>query len=564
MAAQQEESLAAALTGPGGRFETAQEEVRGVRMTVFRNRLRCLRELVEASRRFGDRTFVIEDERRISFADHLEQVDACAVALQKEYGVRTGDRVGIFAANRWEWIVAFWAAAGIGAIPCGMNGWWTSEEFAHAARLIEPVLVLGDGPRLARLAGQGGQGRRSWPFPLVDLGTDVGSAVSRHRGAAPTVPQVAEDDVALILFTSGTTGRPKAVALSHRSVLGFAHVNMYAEAAGLAAHGAPVPGPDEEPPPSDAVTLITSPLFHVSMLQGVMLLAFARGGSVVLLPGRFDPERVLRAIEREKITHWSALGSAAPRTALSPALDRYDTSSIRVLGLGGAPVSPTVQQSFLSAFPSALTLGMGYSSTEGGSVIAAIDGADFAARPASTGRASKTVEIELRDPDGYRVPDGDYGEVHIRSPYLMTGYWNDPEATTAVLKDGGWLALGDVARMEDGFLYLNARTRDRILVNAENVSPTEVEYVLDSHPQVAEVAVIAVDDETTGDAVCAVVVVQNGAGVTEQELEAWCRKSLAHYKVPTRWHLVTDPLPRTPTGKVIKDRLRVRIAPLRS
>jgi long-chain acyl-CoA synthetase len=162
----------------------------------------------------------------------------------------------------------------------------------------------------------------------------------------------------------------------------------------------------------------------------------------------------------------------------------------------------------------------------------------------------------LRDELDRPVPAGHDGEVHVRSAYLMTGYWNDPEASAAVLKDDGWLALGDVARFEDGRLYINARARDLILVSAENVSPTEVEYVLDEHPDVEEVAVLAVDDEVTGDAVCAIVTTRPGSEPTPAELTAWCRERLAHYKVPTRWHLREAPLPRTASGKLVKRALR--------
>nr|MDT0665434.1 fatty acid--CoA ligase family protein [Micromonospora sp. DSM 115978] len=200
--------------------------------------------------------------------------------------------------------------------------------------------------------------------------------------------------------------------------------------------------------------------------------------------------------------------------------------------------------------------GMGYSSTEAGAVIASINGAEFLAHPTSTGRVTATTAVELRDETGKAVAEGEYGEVHVRSPYTMLGYWNDPDATAAVMKAGGWLALGDVARFDNGLLYINARARDLILVSAENVSPTEVEYVLDAFPEVDEAAVLAVDDTVTGDAVCAVVVPRSGSSPTTEELAAWCRSRLAHYKVPTRWYVVDGPLPRTPTGKLVKRELR--------
>jgi acyl-CoA synthetase (AMP-forming)/AMP-acid ligase II len=221
-----------------------------------------------------------------------------------------------------------------------------------------------------------------------------------------------------------------------------------------------------------------------------------------------------------------------------------------------------VQQGLRDAFPSASrSLGIGYTSTEAGAVVANIAGPEFAAHPTSAGRVTTTVAVELRDELGMPVTGGQPGEVHVRSPYVMLGYWNDPAASAAVLTGGGWLAMGDVARMEDGLLYIDSRARDMILVSAENVSPTEVEFCLEAHPGVLEAAVLAVDDALTGDAVCAVVVTVPGVSITTGELTAWCRGRLAQYKVPTRWRLVSDRLPRTATGKLVKHQLLDRIEP---
>jgi acyl-CoA synthetase (AMP-forming)/AMP-acid ligase II len=202
---------------------------------------------------------------------------------------------------------------------------------------------------------------------------------------------------------------------------------------------------------------------------------------------------------------------------------------------------------------------MGYTSTEGGAVVASIGGPEYVTHPTSTGRVTTTSTLEIRDSDGNPVPDGKEGEIHVRSPYIMLGYWNDPDASAAVLKDGGWLAMGDIGRVEDGLLYINSRARDMILVSAENLSPTEVEYCLEEHPGVAEAAVFAVDDAQTGDGVCAVVSVKGPARVSKVDLEAWSRDRLARFKVPTRWYFLRDALPRTASGKLLKSELRERV-----
>jgi acyl-CoA synthetase (AMP-forming)/AMP-acid ligase II len=346
--------------------------------------------------------------------------------------------------------------------------------------------------------------------------------------------------------------------VTHRSVIGFVQLNSFGDTLASVAMGGPVPTVDERPAPSDEVVLVTSPLFHTSMLQGMVITAVHRGSSVVLVPGRFDPDRVLHTIQSERVTMWSALGSAATRVCASDAVGRFDTSSLRRLGVGGAPVSPAVQAALRRAFPSAATsLGMGYTSTEAGAVVAGIGGPEYLRHPTSTGRVTLTTSLEVRGADGYPVPDGVEGEIHVRSPYIMLGYWNDPEASAAVLKDGGWLAMGDVGQMEHGRLYINSRARDVILVSAENVAPTEVEYCLEEHPAVAEAAVFAVDDPVTGDAVCAVVSCKDK--VEKDDLSAWCAGRLAHFKVPTHWYLLDESLPRTASGKLLKAELRRQV-----
>ncbi len=543
-----------ALLAPGSAYETVAEDVRGESLPVFRHRVRSLRDLLLGSSRFARRTYLVDGDVRLDFAVHLGAVDALAAALQRVHGVAPGDRVAILAANRWEWIVAFWAATSAGGVPCAFNSYWTPDEIAHAVALAEPSVIVADAGRVERMAGL------DLGIPVVAMETDLPALLEAHAGAQPEPVATAEDDPAALIFTSGTTGRPKAVTATHRSVVGFVQLNTFNEALGAVAMGGPVPPVGEPVPTSDEVVLATSPLFHTSMLYGAVVTAVVKGCEVVLLPGRFQPERVLETIERERVTLWMALGSAAPRVSACPTLDRYDTSSVRILGVGGATVSPAVQDRLREAFPSTSgSLGMGYTSTEAAAVVANIGGPDFQARPTSTGRATPTTRIELRDETGRPVGDGELGEVHVRSPYLMLGYWRDPDASAAVLRPGGWLAMGDMARMRDGWLHIDARARDMILVSAENVSPTEVEYRLDEHPEVQEVAVLAVDDALTGDAVCAVVVVAPGSEVTADGLEAWCREALAHYKVPTRWHLGAEPLPRTPSGKVVKHRIRDEI-----
>jgi long-chain acyl-CoA synthetase len=541
-----------ALTATGAMFEVRDEDVRGVSMPVFAHRLGSLGEMLDGSARFDGRPFIIDGDERVSFAGHLERVKALGAALRETYGVAPGDRIAIFAANRWEWVVSFWATIAIGAVPCCFNGHWSAEEWEHATNLTEPKVMIADAARIERVADRIGT------LPVVNLDDGFAALLSGGEPEAFGFYRAQEDDLAMLVFTSGTTGRPKAVMMTHRGWVGAVQILLFMEASGMVAMGMPVPAAGGLLPASDAVQLVTAPLFHVAMLISAVLGGMGNGSAMVLMRGRFDEERAIALVERERVSRWSLLGSVAARVAASPALARHDTSSLVTLGVGGATVSPAVQEKLRSAFPALrLNLGMGYSSTEAGSAtICNAGGQDFLDHPTSTGSPTVTTRIEIRGSDGRPLPDGEQGEVHVRSPYIMLGYWRDPDATAAALKPGGWLATGDIAKLEDGRLYINSRARDLILVNAENVSPVEVEYVLESHPDVREAAVLAVDDALTGDAVMAVVSLESGCKGDVTLLQAWCAEKLARYKVPTRWHVHEGDLPRTASGKLQKDRIR--------
>jgi acyl-CoA synthetase (AMP-forming)/AMP-acid ligase II len=543
-------SVADPLTGPGAPFEITEELVLGERMPVFKNRPRSARELLLDSARHDAMHYIVYDDERISFDEHLQRVAAFAHVLREEFGVASGDRVAILAANRPEWIVAFWATLSIGGVVASMNSLWAPPEIEHALASCEPTVLIADRERLARVPRHDETAYRT-----IEMESEFESLVARGRGATISDIPIEEDDPAVILYTSGTTGRSKGAVASHRSICGFVTLSKYSGAAAMAAAAAagvgaaPAVGTRQ-------VALITVPLFHASGLYGFVVGQLATGGAVVLRSGRFDEADVLRLIECEAVTMWAALGSMGPRVAERAHGCGRDLSSMRLLAVGGAPVSPAHQQQLRDAFPNAsVNISMGYTSSEAVAVVTRIQGQEMRDHPTSAGRVIATTSLEIRDADGQPVAEGVDGEIHVRSPYLMLEYWRDEPATRAALKPGRWLAMGDIGCMRDGRLYINSRARDMILVNAENVFPTEVEYRLDAHPDVRECAVIGVDDPVTGQAIRAVVVVPVGSTVTADALRAWCRDGLAGYKVPTQWEIRHEALPRNASGKVLKREL---------
>jgi long-chain acyl-CoA synthetase len=539
--------IEARITAPGGMFEVVTEDVRGVPMRVFKNRARSLRQLLEGARAHGDKDYIVYGDERVSYAQTFARAAAFANALRERYGVRPGDRVAILAANRPEWVISFWASVSIGGVVAALNGWWTEDEIRYGVGDADPAVLIGDRARLARLRGQGAGA------PVIEMDSDFAALETEFAGRPMPDVEIAEDDPAVILYTSGTTGRPKGAVNTHRGICGFVSVGMFNGLKNMI-HGAESGRkPSPHAPPQNAM-LVTVPLFHLSGLYSGCVMMLAAGAKTVYRPGRFDPEDALRLIERERITSWPALGNMPHRVVSHPAVSKYDLKSMNNVGGGGGPTSPEIQRKLREVFPeSRLGLGLGYGLSESVTAVSVISGDELLAHPTSVGRPVATHEIEIRDPDGKPLAEGVEGEIYIRSPYLMREYWRKPEATREALVADGWLRTGDIGRFEEERLYINSRARDMILRGGENVYPVEIEHRIEAHPDVAEAAVLGVDHEELGQEVKAVVVPRAGARPDPQALAAWVGETLAAYKVPAHWEIREEPLPRNAAGKVLKN-----------
>ncbi|TNY34908.1 class I adenylate-forming enzyme family protein [Thermomonospora catenispora] len=524
------------LTGPGGEFELREEEVLGARLPVFVNRARSLGEVLVRSVEFGDRDYVVTARERLSFAEHAARVASLARALGSDHGVRPGDRVAINAANCPGWIVAFWAAVAAGAIPVGCNAWWAPREVEYALGHTEPAVVVADRRRAARTPLRDG-------MRLIVIEDDLPELTTRHPGAELAPPPVAEDDPAVILYTSGTTGRPKGAVHSHRNLTSVIMYHGFNNAV-KQAFGDPIA-------PRDRRHLLALPLFHIAGLHNLAIPRLADGGAVVMHEGAFDVDRVLRLIERERVTDWGAVPTMAHRLLERGDLSRYDLSSLTAFALASAPSSPAFKDRLREAFPPAReALVDSYGLTETGTAVTVASPPDLAEAPDTVGRPIIGVQVEIRDPAGRALPEGEEGEVCVRGAYTMLGYWRDEEATARVLDADRWLRTGDVGVLERGRLRLTARRSDLILRGGENVYPAEVEEVLAAFPGVRECAVVGVPHPDLGEEVAAVVVADGP--VAAAELEAFARERLAYFKVPARWRITAEPLPRNATGKVVR------------
>ncbi|MEU9018095.1 class I adenylate-forming enzyme family protein [Actinomadura sp. NPDC048394] len=523
------------LTGPGGEFELREEEVLGTRLPVFAGRARSLGEVLARSAALGDRDYIVTADRRLSFAEHAAQAASLAKALRDEHGVRPGDRVAIDAANTPEWIVAFWGAIAAGAIAVGYNAWWAPREIEYALGHTEPALVIADAKRAAQMPS----GTR-----VLTIEEDVPALAARYPSAGFDLPDVAEDDPAVILYTSGTSGRPKGAVHSHRNLTSVIEYHRLNDAL-LTAFGDPAD-------PASRRYLLALPLFHIASLHNLAVPRLATGTAIVMHEGAFDVDKVLRLIEKERVTNWGAVPTMANRMIEHGDLSRYDTSSLTGFALASAPSSPAFKEKLRAAFPPAANaLVDSYGLTETCTGVAVASPMDLAEAPGTLGRPVAGVALEIRDAGGKPLPEGEEGEVCVRSAYNMLGYWRDDEATARAIGPGRWLRTGDIGTVEQGRLRLTARRSDLIIRGGENVYPAEIENALAEYPGVRECIVLGVPHPDLGQEVLAVVVF-GGAPAAEADLAAFARDRLAYFKVPSRWKITTDPLPRNATGKVIR------------
>ncbi|MEE2056756.1 class I adenylate-forming enzyme family protein [Rhodococcus artemisiae] len=537
------------LTGPGGRFEIAVEEVRGNHIPVMVNRDRRIGDVIARSKAWGDRDYIVTADRRITFAQHADAVAALATTLRDEYGVGKGDRVALLAANAPEWIITFWATQALGAISVGLNSWWVPAEIAYGVEMVKPKVIVADAKRAALIAKAEVSG-----FELLSMEEDVPRIVAAAAGAQLPVTDVAEDDPAVILFTSGTSGRPKGAVHSQRNLLAVIDYHRFNDAMMSEMYGRPY----DDAVPSDLRYLVTSPLFHIASLHNLAVPRLATGSALVMTEGAFDVDKVFTLIDREKVTNWGAVPTMASRMLEHEDTDKYDLSSLSAFALASAPSSPAFKKRLQEKFPFAKqALVDSYGLTECSTAIAVATAPEIEAFPGTLGSPILTVSMEIRDPFGVKVDDGVEGEICVRSPFVMLGYWNNDAATDGAITSDGWLRTGDYGTLENGRLRLTGRRSDLILRGGENVYPTEIEQALDEHPAVQECAVIGIDDEDLGQEVGAVVVLHADTNATEDDLRDFLKERLAYFKIPKTWKITQDLLPRNATGKIIRRDLSV-------
>ena len=563
-------------TGPGGLFEIVEHDVGGARLRVFANAPPSLRTIWEQSAAHGPADYLVFEGDRYTFERAHALVSTLAWRLRDGFDVAPGDRVAIAMRNFPEWVLAFWAATCVGAVVVPLNSWWTGPELAYGLADSGTKVLFADGERLARLEGHlDGTGvghvvaARAERIPAGTWSFDEtldGSDGPAHGAALPEVA-IDPDDDALIMYTSGTTGRPKGAVGTHRNAC--AHVMNALWAAAAAAGNMTIPAPagndsDGHAPPTEGpaagpATLLTFPLFHVGGLHSFLLPYTVAGGKIVLLR-RWDPEVALDLVDAERIT--AVAGVPTTMFELLDQARRQDRPLDSVTGVaaGATLVPPELVRRIDTQLAARAAPTNGYGLTETSGAAIANSGADYLAHPDSVGKPiSPVMEVRIAGADGEPQPTGDVGEIWLRGPTIVRGYFGNADATAAAITDG-WFHTGDAGRLDDdGFLYVVDRLKDVVIRGGENVYAAEVEAALYEHPDVAEAAIVGVPDERLGEAVAAVVRLREGASADAAGLQAHVAERLAAFKVPSIVHLTPDALPRNAAGKVLKRELRTTL-----
>ena len=539
------------ITGPGGPIQVGSIEKDGRSLPFITNAPTNLGDYVAFfCAQHGDAIFLVEGDERLSFKQVYAAARKVAAGLIETHGVARGDRVGLAMRNANAWCVSYLGILLAGGCATLLNGWWQGGELAAGIEDAEAKLVIADPQRAARLAEPGVT--HSAKVVTLDITRPIDEAIAPVSGSADTVlPALTGDDLATILFTSGSTGQSKGAYSRHRSVVQaiFNYVTQTASIVHLLTE-------DGQMSDIQPATLICTPLFHVTAEIPVFLQSFALGRKLVLMP-KWNAEEAMRLIQDEQVNYFVGVPLMSYEILVHPNRKNYDLSTCKSYAGGGAPRPPEHVKRLATEMGEGKPL-LGYGLTETNAVGCGIINENYVEKPLSTGPASKPlVDLAILDDNGAALAQGQVGEVCIRSICNFEGYWNNPAATKAAFFDNGYFRTGDLGYLDaDGYLFIVDRKKDIIIRGGENISCQEVEAAIYEHADVNECAVFGLPDERLGEVVGAVVWLKPESSVDANELTAFLQERLAAFKVPYRIWMATDALPKLGSEKIDKVSLR--------
>ncbi|PBK84947.1 acetyl-CoA synthetase-like protein [Armillaria gallica] len=554
------------LCGPGCPHEVETRLIDGKLLKVYKNLAPTLRDFwVSAVEKNADKTYIVFGSERLTYRQVFDHSVRTAGIFYTVYGIRKGDRVALCSRNISEYLTIFWAAHLLGAVPVLVNAWLPLEPLTFCIVHTQPRLLIVDAERAEVLApavdktcAEAGIAAvlvlhpKRIPRGMENYHTAIDKYDGTYKDIFKDYPTISPEDNAAIMFTSGTTGLPKGVLSTQRQFLTNTLNTIVGGRRALLRRGGSLPDPAALAQEPQKGALISVPLFHVSGTTSYSMLATMSGMKIVLMT-KWIPEEAARLIKEENV------GVAGGVPAMVS--DLMDSSLVGYpldgLFFGGSPAPEILSSRAREVFPGA-ELSQGYGLTETNSISVAIAGEDYMTRPASTGLPSPVNEVAIVD-NGIKLPRGQTGEVWLRGPNVMKGYWRDPVATNSVLTTDGWLKSGDLGMQdEDGFLYIKDRIKDIIIRGGESISSISIENVLYNDPRIAEVAAIGLPDTRLGELVAAVVSVKPEfkGKVMEEQLLALSRKTLPIFAIPIMILVLETPFELTPSGKIVKGNLR--------
>lgn len=549
----------AEMTAPGQMFEITDVDVNGQSLKGWAKAPGSLRDIWMMSAGHGQADYLVYQDERWTYEQAHDEVARIAAWLLAN-GIGQHDRVAINMRNYPEWMLSYWAIISIGAVVVGMNAWWVEAEMSYGLTDSSPKALICDRERLERFMPL----RDSFPdMKVITVRVDdvpawvvPWSSVLATEPALPEVTIDPEDD-ACIFYTSGTTGTPKGAQLTHRgcvaNLFSLMFVNIAQAAAAAKTRGETPPNPLAGDGPQMA-SIVATPLFHVTA-NNCLAQSMTIGGGKLVHMYKWDAGEALRIIEEEKITTFTGVPVMSREIISHPDFAHRDTSTLKILGGGGAAVQPDlvekIEKNGRGARPS-----QGYGMTEVCGIISASAADYFVDKPKSAGIVMPIFEMKCIDGEGNSLPVGETGEVCVRGTQVIKGYLNRPEATAETIIDG-WLHTGDIGYFdEDNFVYLVDRAKDMVLRGGENIFSSEVEAAIFKHGAVAECAVFSVPDDRLGEEVGAAIMLNQDGELSADELRAFCKTLLAAFKIPRYIWIVDTPLPRNASGKFVKRELQ--------
>ena len=559
----------ALMTAPGAKFEMEEKVINGIKLRTYRNAPLTLRDVALGSREWAGREYIVYEDERVTFGANLKAAIQLAHKLRNEFGVKKGDRVAFVMRNYPQWPVAFFAPLLIGAISTPLNSWWTGEELEYGLADSGAKVAIVDPEKLERirehlpkltqlktiLVARGGEDEGD--PRIVSLEKLIGPAKSWANlpDTAPPEADVGPDDDATIMYTSGTTGKPKGALATHRAIISNVFNGMSCQARHFLRQGEAPPVKDPKVDPQ-RVALLAIPFFHATGAFSNLVPAIMNADKIVTMY-KWDPGEALEIIQREKITTIGGVPAIAWQVLEHPDRDKYDLSSISIVGYGGAPSAPALVATIKKRFPAAIPSN-GWGMTETCAASCVNFGRDYEMRPDSCGAPSVAMDFRIVGEQGETLGPNQIGELWVKGPNNCKLYWNKPEATAKTYIDG-WVVTGDVGYQdEEGFVFLTDRAKDMLIRGGENVYCIEVENALYEHPAIMDAAVVGIPHKVLGEEVGAVVQVKPDMQATQDELRAFVAQRIAGFKVPVEIQLQRDPLPRNANGKIMKNELRGR------